>query len=296
MVRKLSAIGTLFAAVFVLIRPAAAHPIQGNVLPIKSAQETQVGFVDGAKLLENLRALVAEMDKLKAELVVAADRPSRLPDAKQLKYQEYADSYSAIAGRVSQFNSLLNAYYEQVNAVYRNDPKSSIYKELVKVYGDAGTLYREVSDQFKTVAQPTTLRKKAAVLPDSRLNERIAAAMGGGGNAGVSSETLQQARSVNFVGMFDGVALYLLTWENSEARYITVGWRERTSNASGKVVDTLRTDLACTPAFQLSGELSPLQHYEAALRLKFTPLRYDGPQLVAALKLFDVVKSYSSFD
>lgn len=277
----------LFLLWVFLVFPAfstLAGPIGQEVKPISDSE-----------LLDGLKKLREEMTVLKAEVEAPAGT-GRL-DRKSLAYEEYQASFGSYATKVEEAYRRLAELYSRIDRLYRTNPSSPLYKQIIKEYLDAKAAFDAAKATFGVVPAPETLRAVATVSADRRLNDRVAASVRGEAKSVTAQEILQPDES-RFIGTFDAVEMFLLV-KGDSACYVLFGWKEQMTDETGKKSQQYHLSVVRTEFFSattLAAGLTPNQHLENALRLPLLTVDARGSVLNDLSQFLTRVKTYSRAD
>jgi hypothetical protein len=258
----------------------------------------EVKPLSDSELLDGLKKLREEMTVLKTE--VEAPAGTGHLDRKNLAYEEYQAAFGSYAMKVEEAYRQLAEFYSRIDRLYRTNPNSPLYKQIIKEYLDAKAAFDAAKAAFGGVPAPETLRAVATVSPDRRLNDRVAASLRNEpreDRPAVAQEILQSDES-RFIGTFDAVEMFLLV-KGDAACYVLFGWKEQMTDDSGKKSQRYHLSLVRSeffPVAALGKEWSAARHLEKALTLSLVPVDARGDVFNNLNQFLTRVKSYSRAD
>ncbi len=263
-----------------------------------AAPVQDVKLMSDGELLENLRKLREEMTKLREE--VEAPAAARRPDRKAMDFAAYRESFDTFTLKIDDAYKRLAGYHGQIDRIYRTTPNAPLYKQIVKEYLDTKAAFDAAKAAFGVIPAPDTLRAVAAVSPDRRLNDRVAASLKGEARPvpPAAARDILQSDESRFIGTFDAVEMFLLV-KGDAACYVLFGWKEQLTDDAGKKSQRYHLSVVRSEFFPVAllGEgWSPDRHLEKALTLPLVPVDARGDVLNDLNQFLTRVKSYSRTD
>jgi hypothetical protein len=242
------------------------------------------------QLLAALQDLYSEMQSLQAQLGGAKGF-----DQRRVGYEEYRASFLKNKERIERCRERLSDCYQRIDKLYRVDPRGREYQQARKAYLDTTALFEKVEASVKVAPPPEKIRVQAVLSPDKRLGQRLSDL---GGNAAApaaeAARDLRQSDALQFIGVFDGVEMFLLTKEKA-ACYVFFGWKEKTAEKGEK--EKIRASVARSEFFTAKDAqtAAPAAHLERALGLKITMLDAKGEDWGVINECLARVKSYAVY-
>jgi hypothetical protein len=259
-----------------------------------AAQSESPAVTDG-QILEGLRSIRDQLLVLKSEIDAKVNNPER-PDPRNMEYARYRTAFETYQGKIGDLYRQLTGAYEQINRVYRTNPKSPAYKPMVTLYLEVKGVYDSVSTLFAAFQPPEKLQAVAIVSEDRRLNRQVATTVRA--NRSAAPETTADifaAESSTYIGTFDAVEMFLQV-RGDNAYYLFVGWKDEETDASGHRKDTFHPSVLRSEYFpkQLLPQIqTSQQHLEKALNLGLLIIRTKDGDQGDINRFFTRIKSYA---
>ncbi len=257
----------------------------------------QERFLTDSEIVSTLRALRSEMLDLLSQVAGKGATLSRL-NRRRMDFESYQRAFESYSAKIEDCYRRLADCYEQINRVYRTNPNSPLYKQMVKTYLDTKSVFDNLKSTFSALDPPEQTINEAVVSNDRRLNERVAASVR---TAAIPSAPVEAAKEIidaddsRFIGTFDAVEMFLLVRGDS-ACYVLFGWKEVVDDENGKSTEEYHLSVVRSELFPWTPEvrtMSPEQHLENALKLKIAMVEAQGEMLTDLKQFFARAKSYS---
>lgn len=250
-----------------------------------------------SEIVAALRALRSEMLDLLSQVAgkgAAMTRPSR----RTMDFELYRSTYESYSAKIEDCYRRLAGCYEQINRIYRTNPNTPLYKQMVQTYLDTKGVFDNLKSTFSTLEPPEQTITEAVVSNDHRLNERVSTSVR---TAAIPPAPAQAAKEIiesddsRFIGTFDAVEMFLLVRGDS-ACYVLFGWKEVVDDENGRSTEEYHLSVVRSEMFPFTPTvraMTPEQHLENALKLKIAMVEAQGDTLTDLKQFFARAKSYS---
>lgn len=250
-----------------------------------------------SEIVTTLRALRSEMLDLLSQVAgkgAALSRPSR----RTMDFELYRSTFESYSAKIEDCYRRLAGCYEQINRIYRTNPNTPLYKQMVQTYLDAKSVFDNLKSTFSALEPPEQTITEAVVSNDRRLNERVAASVRTAAVPPAPAETAKEiieSDDSRFIGTFDAVEMFLLVRGDS-ACYVLFGWKEVVDDEDGKSTEEYHLSVVRSEMFPFTPQvraMKPDEHLENALKLKIAMVEAQGEAMTDLKQFFARTKSYS---
>ncbi|OYT72100.1 MAG: hypothetical protein CFK52_06150 [Chloracidobacterium sp. CP2_5A] len=261
------------------------------------AQPSQDHVLSDGEIISTLRALRSEMLDLIAQ-VAGKDAAATRLNRRVMNFESYRQAFESYSAKIDDSYRRLSGCYEQISRVYRANPNSVLYKQMVKTYLDAKAIFDNLKSTFSALEPPEQTITEAVISNDTRLNERVSASMR---SADAPPAPAQAAKEIveaddsRFIGTFDAVEMFLLV-RGDTACYVLFGWKDVVNDDNGKSIEEYHLSVVRSEAFPITPAVRAMtaeQHLENALKLKIALVEAQGETLTDIKQFFARAKSYT---
>ncbi|MFQ3590816.1 MAG: hypothetical protein SNJ67_11010 [Chloracidobacterium sp.] len=250
-----------------------------------------------SEIISTLRALRSEMLDLLAQVAGKGATMTR-PSRRTMDFESYRRTFESYSTKIDDSYRRLAACYAQIDRIYRTNPNSPLYKQMVQTYLDAKGVFDNLKSTFGALEPPEQTVTEAVISNDRRLNERVSTSVR---TAAAPPAPAQAAKEIieaddsRFIGTFDAVEMFLLVRGDS-ACYVLFGWKDVVDDENGRSTEEYHLSVVRSETFPLTPvirTMTPDQHLENALKLKIAVVEAQGEVLTDLKQFFVRAKSYT---